>query len=125
MERFEAPVTAVITGYVTAYLHVRVPLHRSHLLSLTPNWQEYATNPKVNWRSKDTAIFLLTSIAARGITTAQQGVTATNALVDVVAFFNEHIKGDLQSAPNPILTADAIKYLYAFRSQVGRKNSLD
>ena len=85
--------------------------------------QEFALNPQVNWRSKDTAIFLLTSIAARGITTSQQGVTATNALVDVVAFFNEHVIPDLRDQPNPILTADAIKLLHAFRSQVGKSVS--
>ncbi|KAK4047158.1 importin-alpha export receptor [Microbotryomycetes sp. JL201] len=108
MEQFESQITAIITRYVGAYL------------------QQYAANPTANWKSKDTAIFLLTSIASRG-STAQQGVTSTNALVDVVQFFSEHILPDLQAAPNsvhPIIQADAIKFLYTFRNQLTKEQLL-
>lgn len=77
-------------------------------------------DPKTNWKSKDTAIFLLTSIASRG-STIQQGVTSTNALVDVIKFFSDHVFADLQAPINtvhPIIQADAIKFLYTFRNQV-------
>lgn len=82
--------------------------------------KQYSSNPQTNWKSKDTAIFLLTSIATRG-STSQQGVTSTNALVDVIKFFSEHILADLQAASgsvHPIIQADAIKFLYTFRNQV-------
>ncbi|KAM0791591.1 hypothetical protein ACM66B_006034 [Microbotryomycetes sp. NB124-2] len=108
MEQFESQITAIITRYVGAYL------------------QQYASNSTANWKSKDTAIFLLTSIASRGSTT-QQGVTSTNALVDVVQFFSEHILPDLQAAPgsvHPIIQADAIKFLYTFRNQLTKEQLL-
>jgi exportin-2 (importin alpha re-exporter) len=94
MEQFETQVTGIVTQYIGVYL------------------QQYAASPATAWKSKDTAIFLLTSIASRG-STAAQGVTSTNALVDVLA--------DLQAAPgsvHPIVQADAVKFLYTFRMQV-------
>lgn len=102
MEQFETQVTAIVSRYVGAYL------------------EQYAANPSINWKSKDTAIFLLTSIASKG-STLQQGVTSTNALVDVVKFFSDHVLADLQAATgsvHPIIQADAIKFLYTFRNQV-------
>ncbi|CDO76999.1 hypothetical protein BN946_scf184298.g26 [Trametes cinnabarina] len=51
---------------------------------------EYAANKAENWRAKDTAIYLLTAVATRGSTT-QHGVTSTNALIDVVQFFSDHL----------------------------------
>ncbi|KAK4688334.1 exportin-2 (importin alpha re-exporter), partial [Tremellales sp. Uapishka_1] len=105
MENFEKEVTDIIKGYIAAFL------------------QEYASNPSEKWKSKDTAIYLLTSIASRG-STAQLGVTSTNVLVDVVEFFGQNVFADLQAAPgsvNPILTVDAIKFLYTFRNQLTKE----
>ncbi|GAA5824131.1 hypothetical protein JCM5353_006154 [Sporobolomyces roseus] len=108
MEQFESQVTQIVTQYISIYL------------------QQYASNPQTNWKSKDTAIFLLTSIATRG-STSQQGVTSTNALVDVIKFFSEHILADLQAASgsvHPIIQADAIKFLYTFRNQLTKDQLL-
>ncbi|GAA5913683.1 importin-alpha export receptor [Sporobolomyces salmoneus] len=108
MEQFEAQVTQIVTQYISVYL------------------QQYASNPQTNWKSKDTAIFLLTSIASRG-STLQQGVTSTNALVDVIKFFSEHILADLQApagSVHPIIQADAIKFLYTFRNQLTKEQLL-
>ncbi|WVN85455.1 uncharacterized protein L203_100601 [Cryptococcus depauperatus CBS 7841] len=102
MELFEKEVTDIIKSYVATFL------------------QEYAKNPSANWKSKDTAIYLLTSIASRG-STQQLGVTSTNVLVDVVDFFGQNVFSDLQATPgsvHPILTVDAIKFLYTFRNQL-------
>ncbi|WRT64247.1 uncharacterized protein IL334_001178 [Kwoniella shivajii] len=102
MELFEKEVTDIIKGYINALL------------------QEYANNTTENWKSKDTAIYLLTSIASRG-STQQLGVTSTNVLVDVVDFFGQNVFSDLQAAPgsvHPILTVDAIKFLHTFRNQL-------
>jgi exportin-2 (importin alpha re-exporter) len=121
MEQFESQVTAIVTQYVGAYLSVRCPLLLLSAASNSPPLeQQYAADPRTNWKSKDTAIFLLTSIASRG-STLQQGVTSTNALVDVIKFFSDHILADLQAAPgavHPVIQADAIKFLYTFRNQV-------
>ncbi|GAA5967687.1 hypothetical protein JCM11641_005736 [Rhodosporidiobolus odoratus] len=108
MEQFEAQVTQIVTQYIGVYL------------------QQYAASPSTAWKSKDTAIFLLTSIASRG-STALQGVTSTNALVDVIKFFSEHVLGDLQAAPgavHPIVQADAVKFLYTFRMQLTKDQLL-
>ncbi|KAL1949825.1 hypothetical protein VTO73DRAFT_8706 [Trametes versicolor] len=81
---------------------------------------EYAANKTENWRAKDTAIYLLTAVATRGSTT-QHGVTSTNALIDVVQFFSDHVFQDLQADPSsihPILQVDAIRFLYTFRNQI-------
>ncbi|KAJ4471965.1 CAS/CSE protein [Lentinula aciculospora] len=87
---------------------------------------EYQSNKAANWKSKDTAIYLLTAVATRGVTT-QQGVTSTNALVDVVKFFSDHVFQDLQAAPGsvqPILQVDAIRFLYTFRNQLTKPQLL-
>lgn len=102
MEQFEKLVTEVVFKYIDHYL------------------KEYNNNPKANWRSKDTALYLYTSIAVKG-TVSSVGVTSTNLLVDVVKFFQDHVAADLVEPfenVEPILKVDAIKYLYTFRSQV-------
>lgn len=48
-------------------------------------------------------------------------MTSTNALVDIVQFFSEHIFQDLEADPgsvHPVLQVDAIRFLYTFRTQV-------
>ncbi|KAF9816482.1 hypothetical protein IEO21_04087 [Rhodonia placenta] len=82
--------------------------------------QQYNAKPEVNWRAKDTAIYIMTAVATRGSTT-QHGVTSTNTLVDVVQFFSEHVFQDLQAeagSVHPILQVDAIRFLYTFRNQL-------
>jgi len=54
----------------------------------------------------------------------QQGATAVNSLVNIGDFFQAHILPSLQSDPNaevPLLKADAIKFLYTFRSQIPKQ----
>jgi len=107
--------------------------------------QEYHANPEQNWKSKNSAVYLLAAIASRGSTSMvrqscvvclpyvflcilqQHGVTATNSLVDVIRFFSEHVFQDLQAASgsvHPILQVDAIRFLQTFRNQVCRSNPL-
>ncbi|PWW80395.1 Cse1-domain-containing protein [Tuber magnatum] len=109
LEQFDKTVTEVVYKYINHYL------------------QDYNSNPKANWRSKDTALYLFSSIAAKGAT-ERKGVTHTNLLVDVVEFFQSHIAADL-IAPfedvQPILKVDAIKYLYTFRSQLTKSQISD
>lgn len=105
LEHLDKIVTDVVWKYVVGYLDL------------------YSKNPKENWRSKDTALYLFTSIAAKG-STERQGVIRTNLNVDVVDFFQKNVAADLL-APfddvHPILKVDAIKYLYTFRSQLTKE----
>jgi exportin-2 (importin alpha re-exporter) len=51
----------------------------------------------------------------------QHGVVSANVRVDIVRFFSEHVAQDLQDTSgsvHPILTVDAIRFLYSFRNQV-------
>ncbi|KAK6166863.1 hypothetical protein SNE40_023474 [Patella caerulea] len=82
--------------------------------------EEYTKNPAQNWKNKDAAIYLVTSLAAKG-QTQKQGVTQTSGLVNMTEFFENQILPDLQSPnleENPILKAGAIKYLMVFRNQL-------
>ncbi|KXT14347.1 hypothetical protein AC579_3998 [Pseudocercospora musae] len=99
MEQFEKLVTDVVTRYV------------NHFLS------EYAKDRSANWKSKDTAVHLFSSIAAKGTATAAKGVLSVNPNVNVIEFFQTNIAEDLTNAKaEPLLKVDAIKYLYIFRS---------
>ncbi|KDQ49269.1 hypothetical protein JAAARDRAFT_201016 [Jaapia argillacea MUCL 33604] len=78
------------------------------------------------WKAKDSAVYLLTAVATKGSTT-QHGVTSTNALVDVVKFFSDHVFQDLQADPSkvhPMLQVDAIRFLYTFRNQLSKDQLL-
>ena len=102
MEQFEKLVTEVVMKYVEYHL------------------AEYLKHPTGNWKSKDTAVYLYSSIAAKGVVTTSQGVKTTNPLVNVVDFFHKNIGDDLvaEAGVEPLLKVDAIKYLYTFRSQI-------
>jgi exportin-2 (importin alpha re-exporter) len=101
VEQFEKLVTDVVSQYISHYL------------------ADYEKSKSDNWKSKDTAVYLFTSIAAKGVPTAARGVQTTNPNVDVIDFFQKNIAVDLTSADTEaILKVDAIKYLYLFRSQL-------
>lgn len=105
---------------------------------ITSGLQQYNSNPAQNWKAKDSAIYLLTAVATEASTTQvserqvlsmstailrqqKHGVTSTNALVDVVKFFSEHVYQDLQASAgsiHEILYVDAIRFLLTFRNQV-------
>ena len=99
MEQFEKPVTDVVMRYVEHFL------------------AEYAKDRAKNWKAKDTAVHLFSSIAAKGAATAAKGVLTVNQHVDVLEFFQKNVAEDLtNSSAEPLLKVDAIKYLYIFRS---------
>ncbi|XP_010174598.1 exportin-2 isoform X2 [Antrostomus carolinensis] len=105
---FEGPVTGIFSGYVNSML------------------QEYAKNPTVNWKHKDAAIYLVTSLASKA-QTQKHGITQANELVNLTEFFVNHIQPDLKSASVnefPVLKADGIKYIMIFRNQVPKEQLL-
>ncbi|CAK5267603.1 unnamed protein product [Mycena citricolor] len=78
------------------------------------------------WKAKDASIYLMMAVATRG-STAQHGVTSTNALVDVVGFFSTNVFSDLDAVEgqvNPILQVDAIRFLLSFRNQLKKEDLL-
>ncbi|THV04546.1 importin alpha re-exporter [Dendrothele bispora CBS 962.96] len=105
--------------------------HEGETTSIVGQWinkglSEYASNKSENWKSKDSAVYMLTALATRGGTSAQ-GVTSTNALVDVVKFFGENVFEDLQApagSVHPILQVDAIRFLVTFRNQLTKTQLL-
>ena len=109
LAQFQKLVTDVVQHYINHYL------------------SDYSKNPSANWKSKDTAVYLYSSIAAKGAITASQGVKSVNELVNVLDFFQANVAKDLISDTNvePILRVDAIKYLYVFRSQITREQWRD
>lgn len=107
-EKFEQLVTDVVSQYVT------------HFISA------YAKNRRENWKSKDLAVYLFSSIAAKGAPTAAHGIRATNTSVSILNFFQDNIASDLVSADTEaVLKVDAIKYLYLFRSQMNKQQWLE
>lgn len=105
LSQFEKIVAKTVFRYIDHYL------------------SEYSQNPKANWKSKDTAIYLYSSIAAKGAVTSSHGVKSTHDFVNVIEFFQKNIAKDLISdtGVEPILKVDAIKYLYTFRSQISKE----
>lgn len=80
--------------------------------------QNYADKPAENWRSKDAAIYLVTSSASKA-QTQKHGVTQSSELVSLPQFAMQHIEPELvKSNVNefPVLKADAIKFIMTFRS---------
>ncbi|XP_067121155.1 exportin-2 [Centruroides vittatus] len=102
---FEAKISEVFSQYVQAML------------------QCYSSDPCNQWKNKDAAIYLVTSMAVKG-QTSKHGITQTNELVNVVNFFREFILPDLHKAnvnEFPVLKADAIKYVMIFRNQLPKQ----
>lgn len=84
--------------------------------------QNYKSSPQQHWRSKDTAVNLYYAIAAKGVATASHGVVSVNSQVNIGDFFSQNLASDLQDAnAQPLLKVDAIKYLYVFRSRIGKE----
>ncbi|PVV00396.1 hypothetical protein BB560_005227 [Smittium megazygosporum] len=88
----------------------------------------YSQNPSANWKSKDTAQFMVTSISAVA-SVKSLGVTQTNQLVNLTDFYNTQMHPhlvNLNSDSNcPILKSNAIKYLYVFRNQLPESQLLE
>lgn len=56
---------------------------------------KYKENPIANWRSKDTAIYMVISFASRG-STQKHGVTKSSNLVPLPQFCAEHVMPELE-----------------------------
>jgi len=102
-KHFEEKITQIFGSYVQSML------------------QQYNANPAQNWKSKDAALYLVTSLATRA-KTAKHGITQTNQLVNLGEFCAANVIPELQNLNTtkdfPILKADCVKYVMTFRSQL-------
>lgn len=55
---------------------------------------KYAESPETNWRCKDAALYLVTSLAAKA-QTQKQGITQTSELVNLTDFATNNILPEL------------------------------
>lgn len=85
--------------------------------------QRYKADPKNNWRSKDTAIYLVSTLASKG-GTQKHGVTQASQLVPLPQFCLSDIIPELERPDvneMPVLKADALKFLMTFRTMLGQQ----
>lgn len=79
----------------------------------------FATNPAVNWKDKDCAIYLVVSLATK----KAGGNSASTDLVNVESFFGSVIVPELKSQDVngfPMLKAGALKFFTMFRNQISK-----
>lgn len=103
-EEFHEDVTDLALGYVAHYL------------------EQYRLDPAQQWQAKDTAMYLVSSIAVRGRVT-MSGALSINPRIDIQQIFQENVLQDLsvhQERRHPILVVDAIKFVRVFRNQLTR-----
>lgn len=83
--------------------------------------KSYELDRTSNWRHKDLAIFLYSSLAIKG-STRQSGTVSISQHVNVEKFLEEKIIGELISDSNTtgsqILKADALRYMTTFRNHI-------
>ena len=85
--------------------------------------ETYKSNPTSNWKAKDTAIYLVISMAVKG-STARLGTTSTSELVNLIELFDMCIRPELERPDVnelPVLKADALKYVVTFRNQIPKQ----
>lgn len=97
---FEARITQVFGAYVQDML------------------ASYQAKPAECWRNKVAAIYLVTTMSAKG-STARHGTTQVNSLVNITEFYTTHVLPEIQNDnvnQYPLVKAECIKYLISFRS---------
>jgi len=97
-QHYEQPVTELLVA------------HAQQLLA------KYNADRSGQWAAKDAAIFLITSVSVKVVTTLT-GVTSINTSVPVAQFFTTQIAPELQanSGCHPIVKADCLKFMTLFR----------
>ncbi|KAJ3273693.1 importin-alpha export receptor [Terramyces sp. JEL0728] len=114
----------LVRGLMKLFEKTVTEIFSAHIQECLANYQK---DPATNWKAKDTALFLITSLSAKTIT-AQAGATSINEFIQILPVFAEHVNPDLVAAVDgqvhPIIKVDAIKYLMLFRSQLNKQQLL-
>jgi len=71
---------------------------------------QYAANEQ-NWRSKDAALFLVTTLASRG-STQRHGTTKISELVNLEEFTTMHVLPELAKPNSEYMFFNMFKYLH-------------
>lgn len=106
--QFEKQVVAIFSAYVTDLLG------------------QSAADPKKNWRQKDVALFLVTTLASKG-QTKKHGTTKASELIDVTQFYETTILPELNDQDVnslPVIKADCMRYISTFRQQLPKETVL-
>ncbi|KAJ3354073.1 Exportin-2 [Entophlyctis luteolus] len=110
LAHFSQETTEIISGYLSVLL------------------ADYAKNPKLNWKSKDSALYLMIAVSAKAWS-LQSGVTIVNEHIDTVSVFASNVFPDLQAPVNGttelIIKVDALKYVLTFRNQMTKEQILE
>lgn len=87
--------------------------------------KSYESNKLSNWKHKDLAIFLYSSLAIKG-STRQHGTVSISQHVNVEQFLEEKVVGELlndsQHLGSQVLKADAMRYITTFRNYISLNN---
>ncbi|KAJ3285820.1 importin-alpha export receptor [Rhizoclosmatium sp. JEL0117] len=110
LSHFAQEITSIVSEYLSVLL------------------AEYARDPKANWKSKDSALYLIMAVSAKS-SSLQSGVTSVNEYIDTVSVFASNVLPDLQAPVNgpiePIIKVDALKYVLTFRNQLSKVQILE
>ncbi|KAM7539932.1 hypothetical protein Aperf_G00000045545 [Anoplocephala perfoliata] len=117
-DAFEGPVIDNFAGYINHLLTAYANGVAQASTSTSNNSSTAAVNiPTSVWSNKDSALLLVTSLAAKS-KTEKLGVTSSSKLVNIPTFFETHVLPELQN-PNidqmPVIKADCLRYSIAFR----------
>ncbi|XP_076036358.1 chromosome segregation 1 [Oratosquilla oratoria] len=99
-KHFEARMTQVFGQYVQSMLAT------------------YAEKPTDCWKNKVAALYLVTTLSAKG-QTARHGATQINELVNISEFYQNHVLPEIQNPDvnqMPMLKAESLKYIISFRT---------
>lgn len=83
----------------------------------------YRSNKEINWKHKDLAIFLYSSMAIKG-STRQHGTVSISQHVNIEKFLEDNVVEELsstsQSLGSQVLKADSLRYITIFRNYISQ-----
>lgn len=103
--------------------HFEDKITQSFSSSIAELLQQYTSDNRNYWKQKDTAIYLVTSMAVKA-STAKHGTTQTSDLVNIQQFFADYILPELKNEDPtylPVIKADCIKFHMVFRNQLPKE----
>lgn len=110
----------LVKGLATHYKEQVMAMVSMHIQNMQA---KYVTNPAENWKEKDCAIYLVVSLSTK----QTAGVSVSTDLINFEQFILTMIMPELQSEDvnaQPLLKADALKFLTTFRYQIPKTSAL-
>jgi exportin-2 (importin alpha re-exporter) len=112
----------------TAYMFLKALARyfKNQLMEVFDSWcqelmRSFASNPEENWRGMDTAIFIMSALAAQ--IQCLDGIKKVTDGFDIASFVTTWILPHLGVSSNfPILQADALKFLVDFRAVLEKEH---